>query len=176
MDSTNFTKDRVDTSGNIVTMAVERLNSGAKVYASGAVCLSNFEIKANLDNASDLQYANYTIASNILESIEKKMPVTPIRKVRKANLGDVFTVEGYVTSGTSNENCRFFDAIYVQDKTAGITVFPYAADGLELGTKIRITGYVDEYQGDTEIQVMSYKILKDEPKKVIEPTLLAPKD
>ena len=176
MDATNFTKDRVDTSGNIVTMAVERLNSGAKVYASGAVCLSNFEIKANLDNASDLQYANYTIASNILESIGKKMPVTPIRKVRKANLGDVFTVEGYVTSGTSNENCRFFDAIYVQDKTAGITVFPYAADGLELGTKIRITGYVDEYQGDTEIQVMSYKILKDEPKKVIEPTLMSPKD
>lgn len=176
MDATNFTNDRVDTSGNIVTMAVERLNSGAKVYASGAVCLSNFEIKANLDNASDLQYANYTIAGNILESIEKKMPITPIREVRKANLGDVFTVEGYVTSGTSNENCRFFDAIYVQDKTAGITVFPYAADGLELGTKIRITGYVDEYQGDTEIQVMSYKILKDEPKKVIEPTLMSPKD
>lgn len=176
MDATDFTKDRVDTSGNVVTMAVERLNSGAKVYASGAVCVSNFEIKANMDNANDLQYANYTIASNILESIQKKMPVTPIRKVRKANLGDVFTVEGYVTSGTANENCRFFDAIYVQDKTAGITVFPYAADGLEIGTKIRITGYVDEYQGDTEIQVMSYKILKDEPKKVIEPTLLAPKD
>ena len=176
MDATDFTKDRVDTSGNIVTMAVEQLNSGAKVYASGAVCLSNFEIKANLDNASDLQYANYTIASNILDSIAKKMKVTPIREVRKANLGDVFTVEGYVTSGTSNANCRFFDAIYVQDDTAGITVFPYAADGLEIGTKIRITGYVDQYQGDTEIQLMSYQILKDAPKKVIEPTLMSAKD
>ena len=174
-DVTNHTNDRVDTSGNIVTMAVEKLDSGSNVYISGAVWLSNFEVKASLDNASDLQYVNYTIANNMLDKIAKEMPITPIRKVRKAAKGDIFTIEGYVTSGTSDENCRFFDAIYVQDETAGLTIFPYSAEGLELGAKMQITGYVDEYQGDKEIQIMSYKIL-DEPKKIIEPTVISVKD
>jgi len=174
-DVTQHTNDRVDTSGSIVTMAVETLNSGSKVYTSGAVWLSNFEVKASLDNASDLQYVNYTIANNLLDDVAKEMPITPIRKVRKAAEGDIFTVEGYVTSGTSDENCRFFDAIYIQDETGGLTIFPYSAEGLELGTKMQITGYVDEYQGDKEIQIMSYKIL-DEPKKIIEPTLMSTKD
>jgi hypothetical protein len=40
---------------------------------------------------------------------------------------------------------------------------------------MQITGYVDEYQGDKEIQIISYKIL-DEEKKVIEPTVISVKD
>lgn len=171
----DFDDNWYDTSNNIVTTAVEYMNNNGKLYISGAVMMSDFEVKAELDNASSLQYANYTMVNNILDSIAKEVEITPIREVRKANLGDIFTVEGYVTSGTSNENTSFFDAIYVQDDTAGITVFPYANKGLEIGTKVRITGYVDAYQGDIEIQLLSCKIL-DEEKKIIEPTLMSTKD
>ena len=80
-----------------------------------------------------------------------------------------------MTAGTSNENNKFFDAIYVQDDTAGITVFPYAETGLEIGTKIRITGYVDAYQGDKEIQIIKSEIIPDD-KHVYAPEKLSAKD
>ena len=73
-----------------------------------------------------------------------------------------------MTSGTVNANTTFFDAIYVQDETGGITVFPYSETGLALGTKVRIIGYTDEYQGDREIQIISFKVL-NEPVNVIPP-------
>lgn len=71
-----------------------------------------------------------------LDEVTVELETTPIETVRKeGKMGDVFAIEGYVTAGTSNENNKFFDAIYVQDDTAGITVFPYAQTGLEIGTK-----------------------------------------
>ena len=119
-----------------------------------------------------------TIYENILSNTRKMPPDTPIADVRtsaEAGLGEIFVVEGYVTAGTANENTKFFDAIYLQDETAGITVFPYSELGLELGTKMRITGYTDAYQGDIEIQIMRYEIL-DEEKKIIDPEQLAARD
>ena len=74
-----------------------------------------------------------------------------------------------MTSGTDNENTTFFDTIYVQDDTAGITVFPYSESGMKIGTKVRITGYVDSYQGDKEIQIMNSEILADEEPHIYEP-------
>lgn len=88
-----------------------------------------------------------------------------------AELNRISAIEGYVTSGTADKNTTFFDAVYVQDKTGGITVFPYSQTGLEIGTKVRITGYTDEYQGDKEIQILSVEILDDDPYSY-EPKLL----
>jgi hypothetical protein len=78
-------------------------------------------------------------------------------------MNEVFAVEGYVTSGTDNEYTTFFDTIYLQDETAGIDIFPYATPGLKIGTKMRIVGYVSQYQGDKELKVISSKILDAEP-------------
>ena len=159
--------------GSMVAIAHEKLPSGANVFVSGTVFISDFEVKAELDNNWDLPYLNKTIADNILDQVTVELPVSAIADVRKANMGDVFTIEGYVTAGTSNENTKFFDAIYLQDDTAGITVFPYAQAGLEIGTKMKITGYVDAYQGDKEIQIISSKILADEEKRIYEPEKLS---
>ncbi len=164
--------------GNAVFIAAEDTGFGGTVFASGGVFVSDFEVKAELDNMWDLPYANRTIYENILSNTRKTPTVTPIADVRtsaEAGLGEIFVVEGYVTAGTANENTKFFDAIYLQDETAGITVFPYSELGLELGTKMRITGYTDAYQGDIEIQIMRYEIL-DEEKKIIDPEQLAARD
>ncbi len=156
--------------GNVVVLAHETLESGADVFVAGTVFISDFEVKAELDNIWDLPYLNRTIAENILDDVTVELPVTPIEEVRKnGQMGDVFAIEGYVTAGTSVEGNIFFDTIYVQDDTAGITVFPYAEAGLEVGTKIRVTGYVDAYQGDKEIQIISSKVLSDETPKIYEP-------
>lgn len=164
--------------GNAVFIAAEDTGYGGTVFASGGVFVSDFEVKAELDNMWDLPYANRTIYENIL-GITRKMPeITPIAEVRQSAavaLGEIFVVEGYVTAGTANPNTKFFDTIYLQDDTGGITIFPYSELGLELGTKMRITGNTEHYQGDFEIQIMSYEIL-DADKKIIEPEKMSAKD
>lgn len=161
--------------GNAVFLACEDMPGGGTVFAASTVFLSNFEISAEMDNWDSLPYANRTVAENILSAIRKELPLSNIVDVRNGNNRDMFRIQGYVTAGTANENNKFFDAIYLQDETAGITVFPFAELGLELGTKMEIVGYRDEYQGDAEIQIMSFKIL-DEEKNVIAPTKMSPKD
>lgn len=69
-------------------------------------------------------------------------------------LGRLVWVEGVVTAGFG----EFFDVLYTQDDTGGITVFAPAgtASGEEneavRGDCVRVVGTVDTYQGDTEIQ------------------------
>ncbi len=160
--------------GEAVFLAYEPVGKG-HVFAAGGVFVSDFEVKAELDNIWDLPYANRTIIENIMNSVRVELPISPISDVRAGNMDDVFRIRGYVTAGTDNEHNKFFDAIYVQDDTAGITVFPFSQLGVAIGTPIEITGYVDAYQGDKEIQVMSYKILDTEP-KVYAPKKLSNKE
>ena len=157
--------------GEAVFLAVEETGFGGSVFVAGGVFLSDFEVAAELDNIWDLPYANRTIYENIIGVTRAQPEVTPIADVRasaETELGRIFVIEGYVTAGTDNDYTTFFDAIYVQDETGGITVFPYSEDGLEKGTKVRITGYTDAYQGDIEIQIMSLEVL-EEAKNVITP-------
>lgn len=64
-------------------------------------------------------------------------------------------VEGVVTASYG----EFFDVLYVQDDTGGITVFAPAGNAsgavesnFDRGDCVRVVGTVDVYQGDTEIQ------------------------
>lgn len=169
IDSDNDGLGGID-KGEAVFLAVEETAAGGHIFAAGGVFVSDFEVKAELDNIWDLPYANRTIYENILGITRTEAEVTPIAQVRASaeeGLGSIFVIEGYVTAGTANENTTFFDAIYVQDETGGITVFPYSESGLALGTKLRITGYTDAYQGDIEIQIISCEILDEV--NVIEP-------
>ncbi|MGN0985775.1 MAG: CehA/McbA family metallohydrolase, partial [Candidatus Enterenecus sp.] len=165
----------VTAKGEVVFLACEETEFGGTIFAAGGVFLSDFEVKAELDNIWDLPYANRTIYENILGILCATENVTPIEEIRAAEAGRVFVAEGYVTSGTADENTSFFDAIYIQDETGGITVFPYATAGLEIGTKVRVIGYTDAYQGDKEIQIISLRILNEEP-HVYEPNELSTKD
>jgi len=71
------------------------------------------------------------------------------------NLDRLVWVEGVVTAGYG----EFFDVLYAQDDTGGITVFAPAgtASGavdpvFNRGDCVRVVGTVDVYQGDTELQ------------------------
>ena len=157
--------------GSVVFAAREDLPSGCDLLVTGTVFLSNFEVKTDLDYGGDEYYANRNILLNYLDKNKKSEKISTIAQMRAGQPGDIFTIEGYVTAGTAVEGNKFFDTIYVQDDTAGTTVFPIADAGIEIGTKLRITGFVDGYQGDKEIQIYSYKVLGDEkhvyaPKKV----------
>lgn len=164
-----------DNLGDITFLAHQETKSGGDIIVAGGVFVSDFEVKAELDNIFDLPYINYTIATNIINDNKVVLPTATIAEARKGNTGDVFAVEGYVTSGTDNASTTFFDTIYIEDETAGIDIFPYATPGLKLGTKVRIVGFVSSYQGDKELKVLSAEILNDEP-KVIEPKEVSCKD
>lgn len=139
--------------GDVTMLAAEKVGKG-QVFTAGTVFLSNFEVKAEMDNIYDLQYINYNIIYNILNSVKVTLPTTKISDVRaNGQTGDVFAVEGIVTVGSEAPNA-FFDTIYIQDETGGINIFPIAnGSGIKVGNKVRVVGFVDEYQGDKELKI-----------------------
>ncbi len=159
--------------GNVVSLAHEALSSGADIFVAGTVFMSDFEVKAEEDTVKP--FLNKTILENILKDCQVALPVTDIADMRKGEMGEIFTIEGYVTAGTATKGNIFFDTIYLQDDTAGVTVFPYAHEGLEVGTKVQATGYVDAYQGDKELQLMFTKILDAKP-HIYEPQAMTAKE
>lgn len=175
IDSKSLDGNYVETpKGTIVALAHEKLDSGSNIFVAGTVFLSDFEVKSELDNASESYYANRNILLNILAENKVQLATSTIKTVRQAPMGEIFAIEGYVTAGTAVPGNVFFDTIYVEDDTAGITVFPVAEAGIAVGQKIRIVGFVDSYQGDKEIMVISYELLNDS--KIIAPTEVTTKE
>ncbi len=68
------------------------------------------------------------------------------------NLNRLVWVEGTITAAYG----EFFNVLYVQDETGGITVHAPAGDiyaaNYQRGAKVRVVGTVGIYQGDTEIE------------------------
>ncbi|MDO5521353.1 MAG: CehA/McbA family metallohydrolase [bacterium] len=162
--------------GDVIAAARQELASGANVIVAGTVFISNFEVEAELDNIWDVPYANRTMIENLVATIKAELPVSTIADARKGQLGDVYRVQGRVTAGTAVEANKFFDAIYIQDQTGGMTIFPYSTDGLKVGSLVEIIGYVDEYQGDRELQIMESKILDDKNLVEVAPEKMSAKD
>ncbi len=158
--------------GNVVFLAHQSTKAGGDIFVSGGIFMSDFEVNAEMDNNDSLPYANRNIILNILDNKAVQMETTPIAEVRKAAHGEVFAVEGYVTSGTTNPDTTFFDTIYIQDDTAGIDIFPYAESGLAIGTKVRVVGTVDDYQGDLELRAISVTVDKEAEPKVYAPKVV----
>lgn len=130
------------------------------VIVDGAAFISNFEIKADLDNPIEKNYSNYTILENLIKFVSPTQ-IDKIEDVQKeAEEGVKFTVEGIVTSNASgyDKATAFFDCIYLQDETAGINAFPVAGD-FKVGQKVRITGTTSSYQGERQLNVSSISLV-----------------
>ena len=148
-------ENAVKKQGDVCALAQEDVGLG-HVLIAGTVFLSDFEVKADVDNNWDLPYANKTIAQNLLDSVKVDIPATSIAEVRRdGQMGDVYEVEGTVTAGSELPNA-FTDTVYLQDATGGINIYPIAnGSGIKVGQKFRVIGHVDEYQGDKELKVGS---------------------
>ncbi|GAA0087027.1 hypothetical protein UT300007_34680 [Clostridium sp. CTA-7] len=170
--------------GEVVGLAVETLSSGAKVVVSGATFFSNFEMDG-------LDYSNYQITEKVIKELAAapEIPVSKISSVRidenKDNtpdrFGETVVVEGYVTaaSNVAAPGNSFFDVIYVQDDTAGLTVFGVSTTSVKLGQKVRIKGKVSSYLGDAQVALKNESLglqIIDENINLVEPTKLSTKD
>lgn len=169
--------------GEVIALAVETLDNGAKIIASGVTFFSDFEMDSNRD------YSNRTIMTNIINDVApaKAAQITPIAELHvDANgdnepdlKGETRTIEGIITAGNSNPLNTFFDVVYVQDETGGITIHPIANTKLKLGQKVRITGVVGSYEGDTqlgEVQELTDVEIIDESINLVNPTDLSTAD
>ncbi|MBE5959884.1 MAG: hypothetical protein E7256_00620 [Lachnospiraceae bacterium] len=143
--------------GNAYMLAHESLESGSNLFISSTVFMSDFEVKAEMDNIWDVPYANRTIILNILESCKTSLANTPIAKIRDGEIGNIYQAEGIVTAGTKEGNA-FFDTIYIQDETGGINIFPINEGEILPGQKVKVTGYLDQYLGDLELRVISAEV------------------
>ena len=88
------------------------------------------------------------------------------------NLDKLVWVEGEITAAYG----EFFNVLYVQDATGGITVHAPAGDinasDYTRGTKVRVVGTVDIYNGDTEIQFFEAEMVQVISPSTGEPTAL----
>lgn len=137
------------------------------VVVSGGAFMSNFEIKFEADNATQLGYSNPVALGNLVESLNPPT-ITKIGTVQtEGEEGQEFTVEGYITANTSgyDRDTAFFDCTYVQDETGGVNIFP-VSDSFQVGQKVRVTGTIAYYQGEKELTVKSIKFLDRVPTTV----------
>ncbi|WP_294386631.1 CehA/McbA family metallohydrolase [uncultured Clostridium sp.] len=170
--------------GDVVGLAVETLESGAQVFVSGATFFSDFEIDGYV-------YSNFDITSTVLRELAPtpELPVSKIADVRvdldgdnnPDRFGETVVIEGYVTaaSNAAAKGNSFFDVIYVQDETAGLTVFGVSSTEVKLGQKVRLTGKVSSYLGDAQIALTNelYDLeIIDESINLVEPTKLSTAD
>lgn len=170
--------------GNTVALAMETLASGSKVIVGGTTFFSDFEVGSE-------KYSNDNIVENIVKQLSPKpqLPITKIAEVRKDedndnkadNYGKTFAIEGTVTVGTSTAapGNAFFDCMYIQDETGGITVFGISETPIKVGQKVRVEGTVDDYLGDTELALSNEftdVTIIDESINEIDPTKLSTAD
>ncbi|MDD7362865.1 MAG: CehA/McbA family metallohydrolase [Peptoniphilus sp.] len=86
----------------------------------------------------------------------KSLKTTAIAEVHKAKEGEVFQIEGVLTSNASDhdKNTAFFDSAYIQDETGGINIFPISGD-YKIGDKLVIRGVRSSYQGEGQLNITS---------------------
>jgi uncharacterized protein YdeI (BOF family) len=76
------------------------------------------------------------------------------------NLNKLVWVEGDITAAYG----EFFNVLYVQDETGGITVHAPAGDidpsAFTRGKHVRVVGTIDTYNGDTEIQFFEAEMVQ----------------
>lgn len=180
LDSDNKSDAVPVAKGNVYVLAAEVLPGGGKLVVGGTSFFSDYET-ASADNA----FSNRQVMNNILSwlTAANPAPVKTVAEVRAdANndgtpdlMGQKVAVEGIVTAQSKavGANTAFFDVIYVQDATAGITVFGVTSKAIPLGTKVKITGTVDRYQGDLELRLQDENGIE-----VLDtnPVTVAPKD
>ena len=91
----------LDNKGDVTFIARQKTKAGGDIVVAGGVFLSDFEVKAEIDNNDSLPFANAVIVNNILDGVTVELPTSTIAEARAGEMNEVFAVEGYVTSGTS---------------------------------------------------------------------------
>jgi len=141
-------------------MAVQTLPNGSRVAVLGRAIFSNYEFGNWFEGQAACNNEAFTLRLvDWLCNYDRTMTIADARKDENHDgipdkLGDKVTITGKVTSGTG----KFFDVIYLQDETGGITVFGTIPSDkiIPEGAVLQVTGIIDHYNGDTELQFKDF--------------------
>ncbi len=180
MDADNAGNNVPVEKGKVNALVAEELANGARIVVGGSTFFSDFELTG--DNLN----ANVQITKNALDWLASApepelKTIKEVRDTMPKEFGKRFTIEGIITAQSEAVTPKnaFFEVIYVQDETGGLTVFGVSKTPLKLGQKVRIKGRTGQYQGDYQVQVSDEtKDLEiiDENINVIAPKLMSTKD
>ncbi|MEW6696744.1 MAG: CehA/McbA family metallohydrolase [Bacillota bacterium] len=152
----------------IPIIAKENLGQG-KVVAAGRHFYSDFEVVNDVSNTA--------LTLKLIDWLAGYDRIKDIKTVREnAEEGDIVTVKGTVTAPSET----FFDVIYIQDETSGVSIYGNHQDkkDLPLGTEVIATGKVKYFEGELEIEFDSfdYQVLYVGPTDKIVPVALSTND
>ncbi len=136
----------------IPIIAKEEVENG-KIVTAGRHPFSDYEIVNDVSNtALTLKLIDYLAGYNRIKTI-KEVREDYANGILKE--GDIVTVKG---TATVDEEV-FFDVIYIQDETSGISLYgsyqDNQADVFE-GTEVIATGKIEAFEGEIEIQYDDY--------------------
>ena len=146
------------------------------VVVAGGSFMSNFEIQVTQENAGTLPYVNYNLMDNLYKTVNPQT-ITSIADAKNLPDDTEVIIEATATSEVNTQsenpdtNKGFFDAIYAQDASGGINLFPVAS-GIQEGQKARFEGKITHYQGEVELTVSKITVLDPSIHK-IEPSSLS---
>ncbi len=163
--------------GQTYLMTAETLPGGGFAIVSGVTFFSTFEVKVELDNATQKQNSNYQLVQNIIDKIKPAPAIASIADVHGAQEGVKFVIEGIATSNASgyDRDTAFFDCIYVQDTTGGINVFPVSGN-IKAGQKVRVTGYTSSYLGERQLEASNVEVIDSNVQPLPEPKKISTKE
>lgn len=143
-----------------VLLAWEETGWGGRVFAAGSDFLSDAAVKEP-KNYWDPASGNQGILEKLLDIEKVELPLTVISGARAAKDGEILRIRGYVTAGTSNQNNRFAETIYLQDDTGGIAVVSFAQTGIQVGKPMEVIGYRATRDGNPVLELIDH-ILPEE--------------
>ena len=141
-------------------MAVQTLSNGSRVAVLGRAIFSNYEFGNWIEGQAACNNEAFTLRLvDWLSGYDRTMTIAEARADEDDDgvpdrLDEKVTITGKVTSGTG----KFFDVIYLQDETGGITVFGTIPSDkiIPEGAILQVTGVIDHYNGDTELQFSDF--------------------
>jgi len=141
-------------------MAVQTLSNGSRVAVLGRAIFSNYEFGNWFEGQAACNNEVFTLRLvDWLCNYDRTMTIADARKDENHDgvpdrLGEKVTITGKVTSGTG----KFFDVIYLQDETGGITVFGTIPSDkiIPEGAVLQVTGVIEQYNGDTELEFKDF--------------------
>ena len=143
-----------------VLLAWEKLPGGGRVYVSGGLFLADEELQEP-DNIWKPAAGNQQILETLLGMEQTQWPMKTIGEVRAGQVGQLYHIRGWATSGTSRPGNIFENTLYLQDDTGGVALVPFTESGVEVGTPIEVIGQKEIQNGNTVLKIVDYEILKD---------------
>ncbi len=112
--------------------------------------------KAAGDKRSYSQSLNLTFRAREAE-------LSPIGQVRSGEVGMVYRVSGFLTSGNTNLYNTFSGELYIQDDTGGIALRGSLPQGVAVGTALEATGILRTVDGNPVLSVTDYTLTEEIP-------------